>query len=178
MKMEQIIPVLQSTPMLLFSWLEKLPSKVLMQSEKKETWNTLDVLKHLICGEQTDWIPRLKLMIVENLKGKTPTFEPFDRNSHKQNNTTDLVQLLSEFKQLRIKNLKTLQRFRLESNFSQLAGIHPDLGNVNGHQLIATWVVHDQTHIYQIARNIASPYVKEVGPWAAYLRIIQQNTYE
>lgn len=178
MNIEQIIPVLQSTPALLFAWLSKLPSNVLMQAENKDAWHSLDVVKHLIYGEQTDWIPRLRLMIEENAKGKTPTFEPFDRYGHKQNDTTDIVQLLSEFQQLRTENLKTLQRFSIQSDFYKLEGIHPELGNVSGNQLIATWLVHDQTHIYQIARNMVSPYSKEVGPWAAYLRIIQQNNYE
>ena len=54
-----------------------------------------------------------------------------------------------------------------------LEGIHPELGMVKLKQLIATWVVHDLGHIAQISRVMSFQYDKEVGPWNAYLRILE-----
>lgn len=175
MNTEQAIAILNSTPSLLSGWLEELPMAVLCQSEKKGAWHSLDIVKHLIYGEQTDWIPRLNLMVEENAKGNTPVFTPFDRKGHQQNDNENITALLAEFRDIRTRNLGRLQQLAPENHLAGLRGIHPELGPVNGIQLLATWVVHDQTHIYQVARNITSLYAREVGPWAAYLKIIQQN---
>jgi hypothetical protein len=50
--------------------------------------------------------------------------------------------------------------------------MHPELGKVSLEQLIATWLVHDLTHIRQIATFMARKYEKEVGPWKEYLSIL------
>jgi hypothetical protein len=40
-------------------------------------------------------------------------------------------------------------------------------------QLLATWAVHDLNHLSQIARVMARRYQHAVGPWQAYLKILQ-----
>ena len=40
--------------------------------------------------------------------------------------------------------------------------------------LLATWVVHDQAHVGQIARCLAKRYRDEVGPWRAYLGVLER----
>lgn len=55
-----------------------------------------------------------------------------------------------------------------------LPGRHPELGSVNLRQLLATWVVHDLNHLAQIARVMAKQYTAEVGPWRAYLSILNR----
>ncbi len=40
-------------------------------------------------------------------------------------------------------------------------------------QLLATWAAHDLGHIGQIARVMAKAYTDHVGPWGAYLPILE-----
>jgi len=42
-------------------------------------------------------------------------------------------------------------------------------------QLLATWVVHDLSHIAQITRTMARAYTDAVGPWTAYFRVLQRD---
>ena len=51
-------------------------------------------------------------------------------------------------------------------------GIHPKFGEVTLQQLLATWVVHDLTHISQVTRIMAKQYKEEIGPWLEYFRIM------
>jgi hypothetical protein len=55
-----------------------------------------------------------------------------------------------------------------------LKGIHPELGEVTLEQLLATWVVHDLNNIKQIVTYIAAKYERNVGPWRAYLSILNR----
>src|SRR5690348_17532680 len=45
-------------------------------NEGPDTWSPQDILGHLIHGEETDWIPRAKIILS---KGESQPFEPFDR---------------------------------------------------------------------------------------------------
>ena len=53
--------------------------------------------------------------------------------------------------------------------------VHPELGEVNLKELLATWVTHDLGHIAQISRVMAKQYRQEVGPWLAYLSILNDR---
>lgn len=53
-------------------------------------------------------------------------------------------------------------------------GKHPELGVVTLKQLLATWVVHDLGHVRQIVRAMAKQYRDTVGPWKAYLSILEE----
>jgi len=39
--------------------------------------------------------------------------------------------------------------------------------------LLATWAVHDLTHLHQISRIMAQQYREAVGPWSAYLGVLR-----
>lgn len=52
-------------------------------------------------------------------------------------------------------------------------GSHPSLGVVTLSQLLATWAAHDLTHLHQISRVMAHQYRELVGPWTAYLGVMQ-----
>jgi hypothetical protein len=39
-------------------------------------------------------------------------------------------------------------------------------------QLLATWVVHDLNHLDQVVKTMAKQYREAVGPWRAFLPII------
>jgi len=71
------------------------------------------------------------------------------------------------------KNIEFIVSKRLTDENLQEKGIHPAFGEVTLSQLLATWVVHDLNHIAQISRVMAKQYKAEVGPWVAYLKILQ-----
>ena len=52
-------------------------------------------------------------------------------------------------------------------------GTHPALGTVTLGELLATWTVHDLTHLHQIARVMAHQYRDDVGPWSRYLGVLK-----
>src|SRR5213082_2344484 len=70
------LAVLNRTPGTLKSMLSGLPSPWTSATEGPDTWSPQDVVGHLIHGEETDWIPRAKIILT---KGESQAFEPFDR---------------------------------------------------------------------------------------------------
>src|SRR5437762_9124462 len=70
------LEVLNRTPGTLKSMLSGLPSPWTSATEGPDTWSPQDVVGHLIHGEETDWIPRAKIILT---KGESQAFEPFDR---------------------------------------------------------------------------------------------------
>lgn len=134
------------------------------------SFSPLDVLGHLIFGELTDWIPRARLILE---CGNTRAFDPFDRRGFApliEGKT--IAELLSQFGELRRKNIAELLSFSLGDRELDLSGLHPQLGEVNMRQLLATWVVHDLGHMAQVMRVMASQYREEVGPWREFLSIV------
>ena len=73
---------------------------------------------------------------------------------------------------MRQDNLRELTTLRLTDADLDQRGRHPAFGAVTLRQLLATWVAHDLDYVVQISRVLARQYSSEVGPWAAYLRII------
>jgi hypothetical protein len=125
----------------------------------------------LIVGERTDWIPRLPLILE---KGEARQFDPFDRLAQfEESQGKSLDQLLDDFARLRRENLATLQTLNLQPEDWTRSGKHPSLGVVTLSELEATWAVHDFTHIHQLSRVMAHQYRNAVGPWSAYLGVLQ-----
>src|SRR5688572_4843646 len=123
-------------------------------------WTPFDVVGHLIHGEETDWIPRARIIIVQ---GNDRTFVPFDRFAQfEKSKGRSLLQLLEEFAALRSENLDTLCSWNLTDRELDLQGVHPELGPVTLKQLLATWIVHDLNHIRQIVTIMARRYDSEV----------------
>jgi hypothetical protein len=171
-QLEEAIEILERTPKTLTHLLSGLSELWITCNEGEATWSAFDVVGHLIEGEKNNWIPRIQMIIS---KGETEAFPLFDRFRHlHQNLEKTMEQLLSEFAELRQKNIEKLRSFiHSDTNFEK-TGLHPDLGIVKLRELIATWVVHDLSHIAQITRVMAKRYQQDVGPWKAYLRIIKE----
>ena len=105
--------------------------------------------------------------------GETKTFEPFDRHAkERENQGKSLAQLLDDFARLRAENLNQLRALNLQAADFDRRGLHPALGVVTLAQLLATWAVHDLTHLHQISRVMAHQYREAVGPWSAYLGVL------
>ncbi len=168
----EAVTMLQRTPEVLSATLLGLPEILVRANEGEGTWSPYDVVGHLIHGERTDWIPRLRHI----LAGETRPFDTFDRTAQfTESADSTLVELLEEFTRLRRNNLATLEGLGLgEEDFAR-TGMHPELGVVTLGQLLATWVVHDLDHIGQVARTLAKRHLTNVGPWTANLSILSDR---
>lgn len=164
--------ILERTPNVLDTLLTGLSKGWIENNEGKNTWSPYDIVGHLIFGEKTDWIVRIKT-ILNNSKNKL--FEPFDRFAQlNEDQNRPISDLINEFKLLREKNLNELESLNISQKDYERVGIHPEFGNVTLKQLISTWAVHDLGHIAQITRVMAKQYTKEVGPWINYLGILKK----
>lgn len=124
--------------------------------EGPDTWSPHEVVAHLIYGEQTDWIPRMRIILDETSDKK---FTSFDRAGHFTIAAgRSIDSLLHQFEQLRLENILILLAADLTEEDLRKEGIRPALGIVTLGQLLATWMAHDMTHISQISRIIARQY--------------------
>jgi len=165
------ISLLSRTPAALDALLRDLPEAWTLRNEGENSWSAFDVVGHLIHGERTDWIPRARIILQF---GETKAFEPFDRwAQERESQGKSLGQLLDEFARLRSENLGELHALNLRQEDLDRRGRHPALGPVTLSQLLATWAAHDLTHIHQISRIMAHQYREAVGPWNAYLGVLQ-----
>ena len=166
------LAVLERTPGVLRSLLAGLPEAWTRRNEGPETWSAFDVVGHLIDGEETDWMPRARVILGQG-RGAERRFAPYDRFRHLTLNAgKPLGELLDRFTELRARNLADLRAFALRPAQLALTAEHPELGAVTLQQLLATWVVHDLGHLAQAARVMAKQYRDEVGPWRAYLPVL------
>jgi hypothetical protein len=164
--------VLERTPGTLRAMLAGLPPNWTRATEGPETWSPYDVVGHLIHGERADWVPRARLILAQ---GSERRFTPFDRFAQlRESQGRPLPELLDELARLREANLATLAQWQLTDAHLALAGEHPEFGTVTLRQLLATWVAHDLGHVAQIARVMAKQYREAVGPWRAYLPVLDR----
>ena len=169
---EKSLEILERTPKVLDVLLQGLSDDWTTNNEGPETWSAYDVVGHLIHGEMTDWIPRADIILSQNPDKK---FTPFNRFAQfEESEGKSLQQLLEKFKTLREKNIEHLRSQKINSTDLEKKGIHPAFGEVTLAQLLSTWVVHDLNHLAQVSRVMAKHYLKDVGPWTAYLKILQQ----
>lgn len=168
----EVTAVLSRTPATLHALLADLPPVWLETNEGEDTFSPRDVVGHLIHGEKTDWMPRIKLILAS---GETQTFVPFDPLGFREAILGQSIGvLLAEFESLRVSNVRALQNLAITSAQLELKGRHPDLGSVSLGQLLATWAVHDLNHIGQVVRVMSKRYSSAVGPWKAYLGILNR----
>jgi len=169
---DKSLEILERTPQVLITMLQNISSDWTSVNEGGDTWSVYDIIGHLIHGEKTDWMPRTAIILSEN---SDKAFTPFDRFAQFENSKgKSLNQLLNEFKLLRESNVEHLRSKNITAKNLEQTGIHPAFGEVTLSQLLATWVAHDLNHIAQICRVMAKQYKTAVGPWTAYLRILQE----
>jgi len=166
------LAILERTPGTLRALLDGLPHAWVRGTEGPDTWSSYDIVGHLIHGERTDWVPRAELILAQ---GPARKFTPFDRFAQaRESQGKTLNELLDEFARLRTTNLATVTGWRVTEVQLSLEGEHPAFGPVTLRQLLATWVAHDLGHLAQAARVMAKQYREAVGPWRAYLPIMDR----
>jgi DinB superfamily len=174
----EAIALLTRTPAALDALLRGLPDIWIRRNEgrtneAKESWSPFAIVGHLIVGDRTDWMPRAR-MILEH--GEERAFDSFDRFAQeRESQGKSLEQLLDEFARLRKENLAALRALNLQPQELARRGKHPELGVVTLSELLATWAAHDLTHLHQLSRVMAHQYRDAVGPWSAYLGVLNCN---
>src|SRR2546423_12961483 len=99
----EAIEILERTPATVSALLGGLSDPWVHASEGPGTFGPIDVLGHLIYGEQVDWIPRAKIILES---GEARPFDPFDRTGFRPIiEGRDLGELLAQFANLRGQNL-------------------------------------------------------------------------
>ena len=167
------IDVLGRTPAALRALLQNVGPEWARGTEGPDTFSPFDNIGHLIDGEETDWMPRARIILAQ---GANRRFEPYDRFRHRKRNATrTLESLLEEFASLRAANLRVVQSWNLSDAQLDLTGEHPRLGPVTLRQLLAAWVAHDLGHVAQVARVMAKQYREEVGPWVPFLPVLTDH---
>lgn len=171
--LEKSIDILQRTPSVLEFLLKDISDDWCLNNEGADTFSPFDVVGHLIHGERSDWVPRMEL-ILSNKPDKT--FQPYDRFAQfEESKGKTMNQLLTEFKTLRRQNIALLRSKNPGPDDFTKTGTHPRFGDVTLQQLLATWTVHDLSHIAQITRVMCKHYSQDVGPWIEYLPILTRH---
>jgi hypothetical protein len=161
--------VLRKTPHVLDVMLADLPDAWLNGRESPEAWSPYQVCGHLLHVEECDWIDRTKVILEH---GTTTAFEPVDREAgFARFAGWSVRELLDRFASIRQSNLDELAAL-LGPGVLDRRGVHPDFGEVSLAQLLATWTVHDLNHVNQIVKTMAKQYADAVGPWRAFLPLL------
>ncbi|MGE3179992.1 MAG: DinB family protein [Phycisphaerae bacterium] len=171
--LQHAVEILQRTPSVLRAMLSGLSAPWVSNNYGVDTFSPFDVVGHLIHGEKTDWMVRVRMILDD---GESQAFAPFDRYAmYEASKGRTIDELLREFAELRAENLVSLAALHLDATNLALRGTHPAFGSVTLEQLLATWVVHDLNHIHQIAKSMAYQYREAVGPWREYLSILPRG---
>jgi len=172
-RLNEAIEILERTPQTLERFLSGLSDTWLQTNEGEGTWNAQEVIEHLIEAEKHNWIPRVESIVLE---GEHQLFPAFDRFSHlKETSERTVEEALQEFSMSRMKSISSLNDIILSHPNLEKTGLHPEFGLVKLRELLSAWVVHDFTHIAQIVRVMAERYRTDVGPWSAYLGILNRS---
>jgi len=161
---------LERTPTVVRTLVTGIPESWASANYGPGTWSPREIVAHLIYGEQTDWVPRMRIMLEH---GAARPFEPFDRAGHEPAmRGRSLGSLVDEFARVRSDRLAELDAMHLRETDLDRTGAHPEFGPVTMRQLLATQVAHDLNHIAQLSKALAYQYKSEVGPWERYLSIL------
>ena len=173
-QMDDALEVLTQTPDVLNALLRGKSEVWLTCRKTPESFSAIDVVGHLMHAELTDWIPRVRTILEHR---DTKAFEPFDRFGFQELIAGKRIgELLDEFAALREEGLRELRELRVGDKELALPGKHPEFGHVTLSNLLATWAVHDLGHIAQIVKTMANEYSDAVGPWKAYIGILDRGS--
>ena len=110
-ELERGAALLARTPPMLDAWLRDLDEETLRRGEGPGTFSPVDVVGHLIHGEETDWMVRARIILEH---GEARPFEPFDRFAQlRAPRAAGIGELLEVFARLRARNLSELADLRL-----------------------------------------------------------------
>jgi DinB superfamily len=165
--LQKAIEILSRTPKALQTQLTGLSDEWIYSNEGPGTWSPFEIVGHLIVNEETNFLPRT-VLILSNEENKI--LSPVNMTVHLERNSgRKMTQLLSEFIELRRRNIETLKALNISDADLRKTAIHPKVGSVCLSNILSIWVAHDLTHIGQIARVMAKQYKQEIGPFIEFL---------
>lgn len=169
--LNQTLEVLERTPATLRAMLAGISDGWVHGTRGPDTFSPYDVVGHLITGEKSDWMTRVRMILQF---GTEQPFPKYDRYAQfEESRGRSLEDLLEEFERLRRTNIAALRAVHLVPSDFARRGSHPALGEVSLENLLATWAAHDLNHVAQIARTMAWQYEGVVGPWKEYLGVLK-----
>jgi hypothetical protein len=125
-RLDEVVELLGRTPPVLRALLAPLSDPWLDCNEGPGTFSPRDVLGHLILGEETDWVPRTR-MILEH--GDRRAFDPFGRFEFRDRLAgVTVAELLDRFEARRRRNLDELESLRLGPADLERKRRHPEPG--------------------------------------------------
>ena len=117
-------------------------------NEGADTFSPFDVVGHLIDGEETDWIPRARIILA---RGPDPRFEPYDRFRHRSRNVgRSLESLLTSSPSCAPRTSSCSAPGAWVTPSSTSRATTRASAAVTLRHLLASWVVHDLGHIAQV----------------------------
>src|SRR5262249_19680646 len=109
-------------------------------------------------------------------QGRPAPSPPFDRRGFvEKSKGRSMADALDEFARARGRSLRELEALGLTASDLARRGRHPEFGPVTLGQLLATWAVHDLNHLGQIVDVLARQHTAGVGPWRAFLGILERG---
>jgi len=174
--LEQSTALLGRTPAILHALLAALPAECAEADEARRRSARGTSSRHLLHGERTDWMPRLRIMLEH---GESRPFAPFDRVAHRTASAgLTIVELLDAFGAARARNLAELETLELDEDALSRTGTHPELGRVTARELLATWVVHDAVRGRNTCRCCGSLVdLRELGVRCGGFQVAASRTY-
>ncbi|WP_343636366.1 DinB family protein [Fluviicola sp.] len=167
--LDKSLEIIANTPVVISTLLHNLSDDWTDRNEGENTWTVKEVVAHLIECEQTNWLPRIRIV----LNSPETVFAPMDMQAHmEQAKNHSLGELLVQFDQLRANAIRELKQYDLKEEDFLKTATHPVIGKVSLVNLISTWTAHDMTHLAQIARIIARQNKELVGNFKQYLNIL------
>ena len=168
--LDEAFKALETTPGVVRALLGEVPLAWLHYQEEPEAWSPYQVLVHLIHNDRENWLPRARIILTEGPAREFPPFEQLPEGGDLLGRP--VADLLATFERERRKVLAELRAADLRPEDLDREGLHPALGRVRLRQLLATWVVHDFNHIYQMVKSMARRYREAVGPWQQFLPLL------
>jgi len=171
--LDETIAVLARTPVALDALLRGLPPSWVRGNEGGDTWSAYDIVGHLANLERTDFMSRVRRILEY---GDSRAFDRVNRFAQMtEGQEQSLEQRLDDFARLRRDNLAALRALNLQPADFARKGTHPALGPVTLANLLASWAVHDLTHLHQLSRVMARKYRDAIGPWDKFMGVLQCN---
>ena len=118
--MEEGVAILSRTPATLDALLRGLPDGWIAAHEGGDTWSPFDILGHLIHGERTDWMQRVRIILEHGEARAVRHVRSLRAVCASQGRT--LASLLDEFATVRQHSLGELAALDLTDAISTVAG--------------------------------------------------------
>ena len=160
--------LLSTAPDVITSLIRSLPHEIWHEREAPGQWSIHQVAAHLVHMEVDGWMPRIRQMYDQS----AAVLPRVDAHTHlAQFAARPMEELLSQFSDQRRGNVLEMDAYQWDSDQLDRTAEHPDQGPLQIRHLIATWCMHDLSHMDQIVRIIGVAYAGRVGPLAPYLRL-------